>query len=30
MSVEEHVYYYARIKGIPGKKLKEMVEKTIQ
>ncbi len=30
MSVKEHLFYYARIKGIPANKRKYMVEKSIQ
>jgi ATP-binding cassette, subfamily A (ABC1), member 3 len=30
MSVEEHIYYYARIKGIPASKRKYVVEKSIE
>ena len=29
MTVEEHLYYFARIKGIPKDKLKELVEEAI-
>ena len=29
MSVEEHLYYYAKIKGIPKQNLKELVEEVI-
>jgi len=30
MSVEEHIEYYARIKGIPADKRPELVEEAIQ
>lgn len=30
MSVEEHVWYYARIKGIPEQLQERIVEKTIE
>lgn len=29
MTVEEHLWYYARLKGIPKNKLKELVEDAI-
>lgn len=30
MSVEEHIYFYAMIKGIPRIKRKELVEQAIE
>jgi ABC-type multidrug transport system ATPase subunit len=30
MTVEEHLYYFARIKGIPKDRLKELVEEAIE
>ncbi len=29
MSVEEHIFYYAKIKGIPRNKRSQLVEQTI-
>lgn len=30
MSVEEHLWYYARIKGIPRSKRTDLIEQTIK